>query len=73
MASTVGGVVVSYPALNGRGGTTCRVAPCHRQLGLAVREAGVDEEPVASGAGEAVHGCYHLVSEICTRSIHQCT
>lgn len=62
------GCIASYPALNGRGGTTtCRVvAPCHRQLGLAVREAGVDEEPVAPGASEAVvHRCYHLVSEIC--------
>lgn len=64
-----GGWCHGYPALNGRGGTTCRVAPCRRQLGLAVREAGVDEEPVAPGAGEVVHGCYHLVSEICMQLI----
>lgn len=63
-----GGVVVSYPALNGRGSACRRVAPGHRQLGLAVREAGVDEEPVAPGAGEAAaHGCYHLVPETCMR------
>jgi hypothetical protein len=45
-------------------------APGGRQLGLAVREAGVDEEPVvAPGAGEAPaqHGRYHLVPETCTR------
>jgi hypothetical protein len=64
-----GGWCHGYPALNGRGGTTCRVAPRRRQLGLAVRETGVDEEPVAPGAGEVVHGCYHLVSEICMQLI----
>ena len=52
-----------YLVLNG-GGAGCCVAPGGRQLGLAVREAGVDEQAVASGTGEASHGCDHLVPEI---------
>ncbi|BAS71833.1 Os01g0319066 [Oryza sativa Japonica Group] len=37
--------------------------PGGRQLGLAVSEARVDEQPVAPRLGEDSHRCHHLISE----------
>ena len=58
-------IVNCYLVLNGWGATWFGV-PGAQLLGLAVREAGAYEEPVAPGTGEAFDGCYHLVPEICT-------
>jgi len=64
--ATIWCIISCYLVLNG-GGATWFCVPGAQLLGLAMREAGAYEEPVAPGTGEAfVDGCYHLVPEICT-------